>query len=83
MCDDRWDNTDAGVVCRQLGFSTSGSAVSLAGFGQGNGTILLDEVSCAANQSNIFNCDHNGFKYHDCRHNEDAGVRCSSPSSEC
>ena len=83
MCDDRWDNTDAGVVCRQLGFSTSGSTVSFAGFGQGNGTILLDEVFCAANQSNIFNCIHNGFKNHDCTHSEDAGVRCSSPSSEC
>ena len=82
MCDDDWDNTDAGVVCKQLGFSTSGSAVSFAGFGQGNGIILLDEVNCAANQSNIFNCPHNGFKNHDCSHGEDTGVRCSDSRGE-
>ena len=79
VCDDRWDNTDAGVVCRQLGLSLTGSA---AYFGPGTGTILLDEVNCTANQSNIFNCHHAGFENHDCSHIEDAGVICSNSSSK-
>ena len=82
VCDDIWDNTDAGVVCRQLGLSSSGSAVSAAGFGQGTGTILLDGVRCTTNKSNIFECHHNGFKNHDCSHSEDAGVRCGDVPSK-
>ena len=82
MCDDGWDNIDAGVVCRQLGLSSSGLAVSFATFGRGTGTILLDEVSCTAGQSNIFECRHNGFENHDCSHSEDAGVRCGDVPSE-
>ena len=82
VCDDIWDDTDAGVVCRQLGLGSSGSAVLTAGFGQGTGTILLDGVSCTTSQSNIFACRHNGFKNHDCSHSEDAGVRCGDVPSK-
>ena len=82
VCDDGWDNTDATVVCKQLGFSTSGSAVSLAGFGEGSGTILLDSVSCSGNDSNIFDCPHVGFKNHNCSHRNDAGVICRDAPSK-
>ena len=71
VCDDRWDNTDADVVCKQLGLSLTGSAVS---FGSGTGTILLDEVNCTAGKSNIFDYYHAGFENHDCSHREDARV---------
>jgi len=78
VCDDGWDNTDASVVCKQLGFSSTGTAVGSAGFGQGSGVILLDDVRCTSSQINLFNCHHYGFEYHNCGHSEDAGVRCGS-----
>ena len=78
MCDDGWDDTDAGVVCRQLGFGSSGTAIGSAGFGQGSGSILLDNVSCTGNESTLASCGHLGLGViRSCGHYEDAGVRCS------
>ena len=78
VCDDGWDNTDAGVVCRQLGFGPSGIAIGSAGFGQGSGPIWLDSVTCTGSESALANCGHLGVNVTKlCVHNKDAGVRCS------
>ena len=78
VCDDGWDHTDASVVCRQLGFGSSGTAVGSAGFGQGSGPILLDGVFCTGSELILAQCGHLGINVtRSCSHAEDGGVRCS------
>ena len=76
VCDDSWDTNDASVVCRSLGFADALEAVSSAGFGQGTGTIVLDDVNCSGNESSLFECSNQGLGVSNCGHSEDAGVRC-------
>jgi len=83
VCDDRWDSTDAGVVCRQLGFGSSGIAIRSAHFGQGSGSIWLDRVLCNGSESTLVSCGHLGVNItRSCSHFEDAGVRCSGTRIE-
>ncbi|XP_038067896.1 deleted in malignant brain tumors 1 protein-like [Patiria miniata] len=76
VCDDHWGYADAHVVCKQLGFHTAEAISTTAYFGEGDGPILLDDVMCAGNETSIINCRHAGIGEHNCKHNEDAGVRC-------
>ena len=83
VCDDGWDDTDAGVVCRQLGFGSSGTAIRSAGFGRGSGSIWLDSVMCTGNESTLASCGHLGVGvFRSCSHFEDAGVRCPTADIE-
>ena len=75
MCDNGWDDIDAGVACRQLGFGSSGRAFVSAHFGQGWGFSILDEVTCTGNESTLASCNHN-FPIL-CSHSKDAGVSCT------
>ena len=76
VCDDSWDIRDAQVVCRQLGFDRALQAVSYAQFGQGTGRIWLDDVACFGNELTLAECLSSPIGQHNCRHSEDAGVRC-------
>uniref|UniRef100_A0A672Y7Z0 SRCR domain-containing protein n=1 Tax=Sphaeramia orbicularis TaxID=375764 RepID=A0A672Y7Z0_9TELE len=76
VCDDDWDLSDAEVVCRQLGCGRALSAPRYAHFEQGSGVIWLDNVMCTGTESNLMECQHQGFGIHDCGHHEDAGVVC-------
>ena len=86
VCDDGWSSIDAAVVCRQLGFGSSGIAIYrayLAGFGRGSGSIWLDNVTCTGNESTLVSCGHLGVGvFRSCSHSEDAGVRCPTANIE-
>ncbi|CAL9687675.1 unnamed protein product [Knipowitschia caucasica] len=75
VCDDGWDDINAAVVCKQLGFQGTAKARSMAYFGQGQGPIHLDNVRCSGLELSLDQCqsDQGG---HNCRHSEDAGVIC-------
>ena len=59
-----------------MGYRTAEEAVIAAGFGEGPGKIVLDDVECTGYEPNIAYCSYN--VKHKCRHHEDAGVRCTN-----
>ena len=57
-------------------FSPGAVGFRRAYFGQGTGRIWLDNVQCSGTETSISSCNKNAYGVHNCRHNEDAGVRC-------
>ena len=79
VCDNTWDLQDATVVCRQLGYINATAAWGSARFGPGSGPILLSDLVCIGNESNIAECDHETF-LHNCTNSEAGGAVCEGQS---
>ncbi|WAQ96305.1 NETR-like protein, partial [Mya arenaria] len=81
ICDDHFNNTEAGVICASLGYER-GSALaklnSYFGGGSKSQVILLDDVYCKGNETNILACQHRPVGESNCAHVEDVGVSCLS-----
>ena len=75
VCDDNWTDMTAQIVCQQLGFGSSSASVDFDA-PAGTGPILMDNVNCSNNETNLLACSHNGFENHNCGHTEDVGVTC-------
>ncbi|XP_063436234.1 deleted in malignant brain tumors 1 protein-like [Mytilus trossulus] len=83
ICDDRFGEEEAQVICGMLGYSKAGSVpYSNAHFGDGYGPIVLDDLQCNGSEASILDFQSNGLFKHNCGHHEDAGVDCQGNSSE-
>ena len=83
VCDKHWSDANSQVVCKQMGYESRFVATDW-GVPAGKGPILLENVNCSHNQTNLLACSHNGFENHNnCGHVEDVGVSCWSTRRKC
>ncbi|XP_073775484.1 lysyl oxidase homolog 3B isoform X17 [Danio rerio] len=79
VCDDRWNLVSASVVCREMGFGSAKEALTGASMGKGLGPIHMNEVQCTGNERSLWSCRYKNITAEDCKHTEDASVRCNVP----
>jgi len=83
VCDDGWDDTDANVVCKELGFSEGGYSTKESYFGKVDleRQTGFDEVRCSGRESSLVDCRHESVD--DCGDGEGAGVVCYLDEGDC
>ncbi|XP_060582023.1 deleted in malignant brain tumors 1 protein-like, partial [Ruditapes philippinarum] len=78
VCDDKFDDMSASVVCRLLHYQRTNPLVfGSAHFGAGTLPIHLDDVKCTGNETILSQCQHSGWGKHNCGHKDDVGVSCT------
>ncbi len=55
-------------------FYKGATAQCCAAYGQGIGTIQLDDLACTGSEASLFDCIHT--TNHNCGHGEDVGITC-------
>ena len=81
ICDSDWSQTEANVVCRSLGYRSTGAIPHVGGtFGAGEGPIWANSVTCVGSENYPIDCDIDSRYDRDgeaiCNHAADVGVTC-------
>lgn len=79
ICDNYWDDAGAMVVCHNLGYTNGRALDGKELSNPGTGTIWMDEIKCAGDESSLADCAHQPWGINDCDHSQDAGAECYNP----
>ena len=82
VCGSKWDQTDANVVCRELGYTRAERPSTGSEFGPSWGPIWMDSVACSGEETSLQYCGHTGWGLTDCSHENEAGVICTGTRKE-
>ena len=92
VCDDYWNNSDADVACRALGYERSEPQAGRflrSRFGSGRNPIWLDDMRCAGDETSLLDCRtarggvaRDLVGVHNCKATEIVGVRCMAAGEE-
>ena len=63
-------------MCRQLNYSGVARIAPRGEFGEGGGSIWLDQVHCQGSEESLDQCSHAGVGVVGCNHGDDVGVVC-------
>lgn len=73
ICDNNWDDLDADVVCRKMGFDY-GESTCCSSFGMVEENFIMSQVGCDGGESTIWDCQYSTMN--SCNEYEGAGVEC-------
>lgn len=76
---DQFDDVDAGVVCRQLGYGSVVGLIYSDWLVDDNAIVpefFYSDLECTGSESTLMECPHSGIPS-DCYDNQLAGVKCS------
>ncbi|XP_052818375.1 low-density lipoprotein receptor-related protein 4-like [Mya arenaria] len=81
ICNDRFDDKDANVVCGMLGFQRSHAIPKDSSYFGDTSTgisVVLDDVDCKGKEESVLECMHAPLGTSHCLSNTDAGVICAT-----
>ncbi|KAJ8047466.1 Neurotrypsin [Holothuria leucospilota] len=81
VCDDDWNDADARVVCRQLGFATGGRSILRSFYGSTPTRRQFLKPHCSGHETSILHCSNNGWSDKICNGVEEVGVSCEGTLS--
>uniref|UniRef100_A0A182JJM3 protein-lysine 6-oxidase n=1 Tax=Anopheles atroparvus TaxID=41427 RepID=A0A182JJM3_ANOAO len=82
ICDDEWDQAEAEVVCRQLGFPGHLKPTHTGHFGRAKRKFWMDNLYCGGKERELADCHFDGWGTNDCEASEAAGVICKRPEED-